>query len=188
MSSTSTQVVNEREQLIAALDRSAKAYLDCIGSVAESAAGVKLGEGCWSILQVAEHIAAVEQRMLRAIQSGSEKTSAPDFERDAKLAVAAKNRERKLQAPEMVIPKGRWFTLAECAEAFEQSRAKTLNFARTAENLRGKSIDHPLLGEIDGCQAMLVMASHAERHVAQIEEIKQSAAYVAAVNKSGLNL
>src|SRR3954471_13297078 len=156
MSSTSTQTVGEREQLIAALEKGAKAYLECLKSVPESAAGVKLRDGCWSILQVAEHVSAVEQRMLRAIQSGPEKTSAPNFEMDAKVMGAVKNRANKLQAPEMVVPKGRWFTLAECAEVFKQGREKTLEFVRSTQNLRGKSMAHPILGEIDGYQGMLV--------------------------------
>jgi hypothetical protein len=183
MSSTSTQAVNEREQLIATLEKSAKVYLDCLASIPENAAGVKLNDGSWSILQVAEHVATVEHRMLRGIQMAQQKTSALDFERDAKIASAVRNRENKLNAPEMVVPKGRWFTLAECAEAFRQSRTNTIEFVRTAENLRGRSFPHPLLGEIDGCQALLVMASHAERHVGQIEEIKQSAAYKAAAGQ-----
>jgi hypothetical protein len=180
MTTASAQVASEKVQLIAALEQSAKHYLEVLTSVPESAAGVKLSDGSWSILQVAEHVAAVEHRMLRAIQSGSEKTSPPNFELDAKIAGAVKNRESKLQSPEMVVPKGRWFTLAECTDVFKQNRAKTLEFVRTAENLRGKSILHPILGEIDGCQVMLVMAAHPERHVGQIEEIKQCAAYKAA--------
>ena len=182
MSSTSTQAVNEREQLIATLEKSAKVYLDCLASVPESAAGVKLNDSSWSILQVAEHVATVEHRMLRGIQMAQEKSSAPEFERDGKIAAAVRNRGNRLRAPEMVVPKGRWFTVAECVEAFKQARTNTIEFVRTAEGLRGRSFPHPLLGEIDGCQALLVMASHAERHVEQIEEIKAAAAYKAAVN------
>ena len=180
MSSTSAQSAIAREQLIAALEKSAKAFLDSLSSVPASAAGVKLNENSWSILQVAEHVAAVEQRMLRGLQTSQDKTSAPDFDRDAKIAAGVRNRANRLQAPEMVVPKGRWFTLAECKKAFEECRANTIDYAKKAENLRGKSFMHPLLGEIDGCQALLVMASHADRHVQQIEEIKQSAAYKAA--------
>lgn len=180
---TSAQSVNEREHLISALEKSLNVYLDCIRSVPESAAGVKLNDQSWSILQVAEHVAAVEQRMLRAVQNAQEKSTAPDFERDAKIATGVRNRANRLQAPEMVVPKGRWFTLAECIDAFKEGRANTIECARTAENLRGRSFPHPLLGEIDGCQALLVMAAHTERHVGQIEEIKKSAAYKAAAGQ-----
>ncbi len=179
MSST-PQRADEQTELIALLEQTAKAYLDMLASVPESAAGVKLTDECWSILQVAEHVAAVEQRMLRGLQMVPERTAAPEYDRDAKIAGAVKSRERKLQAPEMVLPKGRWLTLADCAEAFRTGRAKTIEYVRTAENLRGKAFPHPLLGEIDGWQALLVMAHHPERHAGQIEEIKQSAGYAAA--------
>jgi hypothetical protein len=180
MSTTATQSRTDREPLIALLEKNAERYLAVLGAVEESAAGVKLGDNCWSILQVAEHVAAVEHAMLRGLQLNREKTSPPEVAKDEFISTAVRNRSVKLQAPEMVSPKGRWLTLFECAEAFRRSRANTIEYVRGAENLRGKSLMHPLLGEIDGHQAVLVMASHPERHILQIEEIKASTAYKAA--------
>jgi hypothetical protein len=62
-------------------------------------------------------------------------------------------------------------------DRFEKHRTKTLQFVRNAESLRTRSFMHPILGEIDCHQAVLVMAGHPERHALQIEEIKASPAY-----------
>lgn len=179
MSMTAAQSSTDREQLIAVLEKSAESYLAVLISVPECAAGAKPSETCWSILQVAEHVAAVEHAMLRGLQLNLAKTSPTDFAKDQRIA-GIRNRTNKLQAPELVTPKGRWLTLHECAESFRKSRANTIEYLRGADNLRGKSLLHPLLGEIDGHQAIMIMAGHPERHILQIEEIKASAAYKAA--------
>jgi len=174
---TSAQSATEKNQLLAALERSQKRWLDVLVSVPESACGVKLNEGCWSILQIAEHVGLVEQRMLRAIERAPEKASEPNYAADQKIATAVATRTAKLKAPEMVLPQGRWFSTTECADQFAKDRTKTLEYVRSAANLRARSFMHPILGEIDCYQAVLVMAGHPERHALQVEEIKASAAY-----------
>ena len=182
--SAAAQSAVEVETLIDALERSRDAYLQSIESVPESAAGVKFEADGWSILQVAEHIAAVEHGMLRGLQLDRKKSSPPDIAIDQRIASEIRSRAVKLQSPEMVRPKGRWLTLGDCVEAFRRSRANTIEFVREAQKLREKSLTHPLLGEIDGHQAVLVIAGHTERHILQIEEIKASAAYRAAAESS----
>ena len=181
MSTTSTQTVTDRQQAVAALQGSFDTYLKAISSIDECNSAAKLSDGCWSVLQIAEHVAAAEHGMFRAIELSTDKSTPPDYAADPKIAADAANRENKFQAPERAHPKGRWKTLAECTEAFKQARLRTIDFAKTAEGLRGKLIQHPLFGPVDAHQCLLIMAGHAERHALQIEEIKQGAAYVAAV-------
>ena len=47
----------------------------------------------------------------------------------------------------------------------------------TADDLRNKMFKHPLMGELDGYQAVLVIAAHPQRHAMQIEEIKATDSY-----------
>jgi hypothetical protein len=177
MSSTSTQIVNDREQAVAALQKSLDDYLATLASVPEYKGDAKLNNEGWSIIEVAEHVAAAEHGMFRSIEISTEKTTPTDFTLDQKIIAGGTNRETKRMAPERAHPKGRWKTLAECAEAFRQTRLRTIEFAKTAEGLRGKLVQHPLLGPVDAHQCMLIMAGHAQRHALQIEEIKNSAAY-----------
>src|SRR6478752_6689685 len=121
MSSTSTQAANEKDQLIALLEKSEKRWLDVLNSVPERACGAKLNDECWSILQIAEHVAAAEHGMYRAIELAAEKTTVPNLEVDQKLITGGTNRSVKRQAPAPSVPKGRWQTLAECAAMFQRS-------------------------------------------------------------------
>ena len=179
------QAGTEREQLIALLENSEKRWLAVLSSVPECACGVKISDECWSILQVAEHVAAAEHGMFWAMELAKEKTTPPNYEVDKRLIGGATNREVKRQAPAPSLPKGRWMSIGECAEAFKKSRARTIEYVRTADNLRGRFVIHPLLGELDGHQMVLVMAGHPERHALQILEITGTAAYNNAVLLKG---
>ncbi len=181
MSSTSAQSAQEKDQLLTLLEKSEKRWLEVLTSVPECACGVKLNDDGWSILQVAEHVAAAEHGMCRGLEMAVPKQSPTDYEKDQLISKAVPSRANKLQAPAPSLPKGRWLTLAECLDAFQKSRARTLEMVRTADDLRNKMFKHPLLGELDGYQAVLVIAAHPQRHAEQIEEIKASAAYAAAL-------
>src|SRR3954447_10530894 len=158
MSSTSAQTVNDREQAVAALQKSLDLYLKTISSVAECDCTAKLSDDCWSIIEVAEHVAVAEHGMFRMIELSTEKTSPPDYTVDQRILSGGTNREMKRQAPEKSAPKGRWKTLAECKDAFKQARMRTLEFAKNTEGLRRKLVQHPALGPMDAHQCLLVMA------------------------------
>jgi hypothetical protein len=183
MTSTSSQLGTDREHALRVLQRSLDAYLNTITSVPERAAGLRLNDQGWSILEIAEHVSVAEHGMYRALEMAVEKTTPPDYALDHKILAGLRDREAKREAPEGSRPKGRWKSIPECIEAFKQSRARSIELVKTAEDLRRKSVRHPLLGELDGHQVLLVMATHAERHAAQIEEIKASPAYLAAVRE-----
>jgi hypothetical protein len=114
-------------------------------------------------------VAVAEHGMFRSIETSTEKTTPPDYGFDQKIIAGLRNPEIKRQAPERAHPKDRWKTLAQCAEAFRQARVRTLEFAKGTEDLRGKLVQHPLLGPVDAHQCLLIMAGHAERHALQIE-------------------
>jgi uncharacterized damage-inducible protein DinB len=172
MSADSTQAT-ERYQLLTLLENSERKYLGTLEGISDEAAQARLNEGSWSILEIAEHVAASEHGMFRLLELGHEKTTPPNFEVDATIRVVALDRTNKRQAPQGSQPKGRWKTLAEAVEAFRLSRARTREMARDAADLRKRGGQHPLVGELDGYQMLLLMALHAARHAAQIEEIKQ---------------
>jgi len=177
------QPETERQQLTAALHKSREMYLCCLKDVSEDAASARLSENSWSILEIAEHVAVAEHGMFRAVELGTEKSTEPNYAADENIIRRGLNREAKIQAPERSQPKGRWKTLAEAIDAFEKSRARTVDFVEKGEkDPRKIESVHPLMGSIDGYQILLLMAVHAERHTAQIEDIKRTQAYRNAAN------
>ena len=182
--SAAAQSGNEREQLAALLRKSRDTYLRAVKEVPENASLARLSDDSWSIMEIAEHVAVAEHGMFRAVESGTDKVSPPNYAADAEILRRGLNRENRLQAPERSHPKGRWKSFAEAIEAFEKSRARSLEFVVNVEkDLRKIESVHPLMGSLDAHQLFLIMAAHAERHTAQIEDIKRTQAYRNAAGK-----
>ena len=181
MTHAETQVDRDRAELISRLKESREAYLRVAGSVDPQTGGFRPADGSWSILECAEHVAVAERLMLTMWV----KLAAPgqtDRNIDHRIASGIVDRSRKDVAPERSRPTGRYTALADAVRDFASSRDNTIAFLEGyTEDLRSKTVTHPLFGVIDGFQLFLLMAGHAERHAAQIEEIMASPAYPARV-------
>ncbi|HEX6879338.1 MAG TPA: DinB family protein [Terriglobales bacterium] len=176
MSSTTTGT-SEKEYLLSLLEKGKQQYLASLSDVDEHGAVVRVAEGKWTILEIAEHVAVAERQMVSLLTKMGKPGEAPR-EKDALMLAAQENREQKRQAPEPSHPKGRFSSLNEAREAFLSYREATLAFVDSnSADLRAKVVEHPIAGTIDGYQLFLVIASHPARHAKQIEEIKTHPAY-----------
>ena len=89
----------------------------------------------------------------------------------------AESRKAKLRAPDALKPTGRW-PLAELWPEFEATRKRTREFtAAASEDLRRRSAPHFRFGRLDGCQWLVLIGSHCDRHCAQSERLKTSAGF-----------
>jgi len=166
------------------LRKSRDTYLRCVKEIPENASFARLSDDAWSIIEIAEHVAVAEHGMFRAVEMGTGKETPPNYAADAEILKRGLNRDLKLQAPERSRPKGRWKSFAEAIDAFETARARSLEFVENSEKeLRKIESVHPLVGSLDAHQLFLIMAAHAERHTAQIEDIKRTQAYRNAAGK-----
>jgi len=161
----------ERDFLLKALAEGERRYLAALESVSEAMALQRHDEASWCILECAEHVATAEGQMLRMWQKmaapGSTQRDKDQLVRDNMVA-----RHRKSQAPDPSRPKGRFATLGEAREKFVNNRRATVeHLQQTTEDLRSKTVPHPLAGTVDGYQLFLIMALHPARHAEQIEEI-----------------
>jgi uncharacterized damage-inducible protein DinB len=166
------------EFLVNCLEASREKYLRAVEDVSESSANVRIGESSWSILHCAEHVATAERQML-SMWKKLAAAGKGDQAKDAVVPANALNRERKNSAPERSRPNGRYTELSAAIADFKTNRANSIAAlqALSIEDLRGKVLQHPLAGEIDGFQLFRLIAAHAERHAAQIEDIKNHPAY-----------
>jgi uncharacterized damage-inducible protein DinB len=133
----------------------------------------------WTVAECVEHIVTVEGRILGRIQQGLEqgpepaKRSAMEGQDDALVANVA-GRVTRLQAPEALVPTGRWPD-EQLLQEFEAARRQSREFAAgTAADLRRYFAKHPVMGELDLYQWLLLIAAHCERHRAQSEEVMAS--------------
>jgi uncharacterized damage-inducible protein DinB len=153
------------------LDQSRDEFL-AAANVPESLAGKNPAEGRWSVLDCIEHVAMVEERFLGRL-APPESGSAPpvDPQKEADLTARIPERTNRVQAPEAIHPKGRFATLAEALEHFKTIRARTAQFAKErASDLPSLAVTHPMLGTLNGREAIVLIAAHSRRHAAQMRE------------------
>ncbi len=166
-------IVEEKGLLRVRLEENGEKWLACIRDVSEDQAQFSPGEGQWSILQVAEHVAVAERQMLAMWNKFMQPGSSPR-EKDEAIIAAQSDRNKKNPAPERSLPTGRFQSLRDAETEFELNRQATITALLGGEGLREKVVDHPLVGLVDGYQLFLVMAMHPLRHVFQVEEIKSA--------------
>ncbi len=166
----------EREALIARLESSQERLLKMLADVTEPLSTVRTAEDRWSIRDTVEHLALCEQRFLDRVKNAESSAAAPDFEKDAAVHARASDRLQKRQAPEPVLPSGQFATLGRALAGFKSARGQTIEFVRESQDLRRLKMQGAL-GDMDGYQMLLFDALHTERHVLQIDEIKNHPAY-----------
>jgi DinB superfamily len=173
---------NEKQRLLAHLRESRDRYLQAVGLVPEELSRVKPAQDCWSVLECAEHVAVAEQLMFRSFEKRRPSGEPPNHEKDAVIKTGLLDRTRKRRAPEPAQPAGKFPSLAHAVAEFKAARERTLaHLEQNSEDLRKCSVMHPLVGLIDGYQALSIIALHAERHALQMEEIMKCPAYQAQV-------
>jgi hypothetical protein len=95
---------------------------------------------------------------------------------DAAILARTADRSVRIQAPERGLPTGRWGTPGSL-EQLLSARGKVIDFARSADYLRDRVQQHPVLGLLDGHQWLLAVGAHTERHTKQIREVKACATF-----------
>ncbi len=176
MSANPQTAIAEKQALQARLDEGRMLWLGSLKGVSEEDAKFSPGEGQWNILEVAEHVAVAERQMLSLWKKLAVTGTSP-HEKDQDVLSRLGDRNTKNPAPEPSKPSARFSSLKDAEAAFLDYREATLQVLGEAEGLREKIVNHPLTDFVDGYQLFLIMALHPQRHMAQVEEIKNHPAF-----------
>jgi hypothetical protein len=141
--------------------------------------------GRWSIADIVEHVALVELRTLDLIVNKLPLAPAPSDGKvtgDARFtrldAVIPTRDQRRITAPEALVPKGTWPDPDAAMAAFLDARAQSLAAAAAVgEDTLAHVVPHRFLGEFDAEEWLYFTAVHLARHTAQVEEIKRLAGF-----------
>jgi len=164
------------------LERTAAALLAATRGLSDAQAAFKPAPERWSVVEVAEHIAAAED-MLRGLietqvlQAPARTTPVDVQELDTYILTTISDRTHKAKAPEPLVPTRRFGTLEQTLAYFQESRARTLALLAGSGDLRAHAIDSPFGRQLDGYQWFLMISAHCERHTRQIEEVKADPAF-----------
>jgi hypothetical protein len=165
---------NEKQKILAELHTGRSTLIAVLAGMTEDQATRIPSPGSWSVLQCVEHLAVAENNLLSRITAAQQSSSSTlNPRREALLVTRGLDRTRKLQAPEAAVPTGRFPTLSAALQQFLHGRARTILFVeQCTDDLRCRQTSHPLIGDINCHELLLLIAVHPLRHIQQIEEIK----------------
>ncbi len=174
-----TLTAEERDAALKSLQATHDAFLQSIAGLSDKQWRFKPAPDRWSVAEVSEHIAVAESALFALVQKQIMASPATPEKRaevagkDEIVLERVPDRSHKAQAPEFLKPTNRWATREELTKAFEDSRRATMDYIRTTnDDLRDHFFAHPLLGQMDAYQWILLISAHSERHTKQIEEVK----------------
>lgn len=170
----------DRDFLLKNLEEGRDAFLRSFAGLSEAQLHFKSQPDRWSIAECIEHIAIAEDAIYaRATHGAANPNGVPlDSEKETRFAAAVVARRKRVIAPEPMRPAERFTSIEEARDHFLEGRRRTIAYVREcAEDVRHLFAMHPLLGEIDCYQFLLLLALHPARHAAQIEEIKSDPAF-----------
>ncbi len=167
---------SEKKEGVEQLNRTRAGVVEATKGLSEAQWNFKPGPERWSVAEVLEHIVLVEDFLLENTSQKVMQAPAGKADRDYKstdkmVLSAIADRTQKAQAPEPVIPKGRW-SPRESLDHFLKSREKTIAFLTSTPGLREHVTDSPLGQPLDAYQWLLFISAHSERHTKQILEVR----------------
>lgn len=170
---------SDRDQAMSYLHATRKQILDAVTGLTPAQWTYKAGPDRWSIAEIMEHLALAETGIFDFAQAGLKGNTPPPSKAasDTDFVNMIKDRSKPAKAPEMFQPKGRWKAGAEVVKEFSDRRERTIMLVeRSHDDWRGHYVNGPA-GTLSAYQMMLLIPSHNERHLQQINEVKASAGY-----------
>ena len=169
----------ERERAMSELHASRKMLIDAASGLSEKQLNWRAGPDRWSIADVVEHLAATEPFLFasfKQVAAAPADAAAKAELSDDDFLKSIRNRDKKFKAPAEITPKKAFPNTAAALAAFKERRDNTISYVETtdAQDLRQKLMPN---SKTDGYQMLLMLAAHAERHCAQIAEVKASPGY-----------
>ena len=173
------------KELVDALDSRRAELTRAVNEVPTSARNRRPSEDRWSVAEVLEHLALVEDNIVlrvsrlvaeqRANGLAAERDStsvAQTFDLAFMLDRSKKRVAREAMQPRTGIDATAAWTHLERARQVTQETLRELD----GVSLGSVSAPHPALGPLNGYQWFLFLAAHEGRHTAQIREIMASTA------------
>ena len=164
----------EKIEIVQNLERSRQEFIAAVAGLNEAQAKVRPDPARWSVLDCVEHVTCVEERFLGWLEA-AKKLDAPrvDKEKEATLMARIPDRSVRAQAPEAVLPTGRFATLEQALEQFNAGRSRSIQFAEDrCDELYCMGSEHPRFGPMNGVEFLIIIAGHSRRHGAQIKETR----------------
>lgn len=167
------------QEILDCLEREMQDLRAAVDAVPAERRGDRPAADRWSVAEVLEHLALVENSVLKAcsrqLAAAREAGLPPESETSSVISLLppqrVANRDFLIAAPERLRPTG--IDASDAWAQIESTRARLEDFVRSCDGLAlGQvSFPHPALGNLNLYQWLLFAAGHHTRHAAQIREI-----------------
>lgn len=162
----------ERQRLVAHLEMTGSWLVDEVSGLSPAQLRFRPAPNAWNILEVVEHLTTAEPIYWRQLQEAM-KTPPRDLKQsagDADILWYGIDRTQRQKAVAGEESKGQLHDLRAGLDAFRKLHAEMLRYARTTDqDLRSRRVERE---GSDAYQWLLLISSHAQRHILQIREIK----------------
>ncbi|WP_431029644.1 DinB family protein [Lysinibacillus sp. LZ02] len=149
---------------------------ESVSSLTDEHLNTVVEEGTWSIAQILEHLYLLEESVAKQIAKTlvSEDVNVPE----AFPVHLVADRKQKVDAPHYVLPSNEHQTLAELKHKLTTSRETLMHSIEgvSDDDLTEKGFAHRRFGTLALKQWVALIGYHEERHLGQIEEVKQALA------------
>ncbi len=169
---------NERMKMQETLKKSLLKFNTAINDLTEAQLNIRPGPDKWTIAECIEHITLAELEFPKILQTEMRQPANKELRskiniQDEEIQPKMTSRNWKAKSPEIFKPTNRFANAQEAISIFKNQRNKTIEYVLiTKDDLRNHFWKHPLTGKIDLYQTLLLMSAHLERHIEQIEIIK----------------
>jgi uncharacterized damage-inducible protein DinB len=175
------------QELVGAITHHRQSLLNSVSDLSEAQLAFQPGEGAWAINDILHHLALTDEAnaklAARALKHAAERGLPADPMPEASVLncldeALAPLRNTRAHAPDFVTPHEH----LAADLAIERLQASRTRMLEAVEQLAGYDLaqlkyPHPVLGELDMYQWLLIAGGHEGRHVTQIGRIKAAAGF-----------
>lgn len=173
-----TLTARSRQAGIAHLEQSRAAVVQAVTGLSGTQWKYHEAAGRWSVSEIVEHLALTETVLFGAVQDtaskGQRSTPSRQYSTlDQLILTSVPDRTTKATAAPGTEPNSGW-TPDKALDEFRTRRQKTIDFLQAAKGLRDRTSESPFGEPMDAYQWLLFISAHTERHLKQINEVKNS--------------
>ncbi len=167
----------ERNFATTELDRSKDNLLQSIKGLSDTQLYFTPDEVSWSIAECVEHLTLFSTELFEILEESLELPANPERRKDVKfsdkdLMIYVRDRTKKATTEEDFEPKNTDGNHTATLTTYLDNLEKHINYLKsTQDDLRNHYVN---FGTVDAYQIFLYMAAHTNRHIEQIEEIKNT--------------
>jgi hypothetical protein len=181
-------IYNSLSEIFDSMDQTRARLRNRLESVPVAEAHARPRPDAWSVAEIAEHLAIIEERLsklfprlvMKAEEGGLQRVADQPFRPISVEAIVERSKREKYTAPEYACPTGS-VSIADSVSRLHRSREAiaALRPRLEALDLTGVSYPHPVFGSMDAYQWLVFVAMHEARHLRQIESSMPSPETVA---------